>query len=620
MHAAPWLAIAVGVAACGPSATAPANPGTRAQATPAAGHGDGDGDGDGDGAGAGRVASNVLRGDYAGSRACSDCHGAIYASWERSAMRGMTRDAAGAVIRAPFDGATLRVGADTCTMAMRDGARIMHVDSPRLGPRGETFRITKVIGGRYREDFVGLDARGEEHVLPATYVFATRSWRYKGYSVMVKERPEMATRGRWSRECLPCHNTLPLATMLYDDLDPTVPAYQGKLSDRVLPRSRAWTARAVDEPGLARALDDEIAFLGNAPPPGDLHARLSAAAIASEQHLDGPHLIELGVGCEACHNGARVHAETPELRPAFDVRSPLIAVAPPRGQAGTRAQWINHTCAKCHTVLFTHYEWTWEGGVRNRNPGGSSISSGEGRDYQLGGCASQMACTTCHDPHATDPPARLAALATPAGNATCTTCHAAFGSAEAIARHTHHAAGSAGTSCVACHMAKKNMGLDYGLIRYHRIGSPTDPRRVEADRPVECALCHADKSVEGLVSTMERWWNKRYDRGALRALYGDDLSVNALRATLERGKPHEQAVAIAVLGDAGDRAAIPAITEQLAHAYPLVRYFAQRALQTLTGAPVAIDVGAPAAEVRRAAAAWLGALKLAPVTAAASRR
>jgi len=522
-------------------------------------------------------------------------------------MRNMTRDAQGAVIRAPFDGASLQIGGDTCTMELRGGQRVMRVVSPGNNSKNETFRVTKVIGGRTREDFVGLDEHGEEHVLPATYVFATRSWRYKGYSVMVKERPEMSAKGQWSRECLPCHNTLPLATMLYDDLDPKVPAYQGKLSDRMIPRAKAWTVRALDEPALGRVLADDIAFLGGEPASaaGSLHDRLSAAARANEQHLDGPHLVELGIGCEACHNGARAHAADPDVRPTFAVRSGVVGVTPPRGQDGSRAQWINHTCAKCHTVLFSRYAWTWEGGTRTHDPGGSSISSGEGRDYQLGGCATQMACTTCHDPHTTDPPARLAALATPAGNATCTTCHAAFAGAEAVARHTHHADGSAGTSCVACHMPKKNMGLDYGLTRYHRIGSPTERRRVEADRPVECALCHADQSVEGLVSTMERWWGKRYDRAALRALYGDDLSVNALRATLLRGKPHEQAVAIAVLGEARDRSAIPLLAAQLSHDYPLVRYFAQRALETVTGAPVPIDVGAPAAEVRRAAAAWL---------------
>jgi hypothetical protein len=156
-------------------------------------------------------------------------------------------------------------------------------------------------------------------------------------------------------------------------------------------------------------------------------------------------------------------------------------------------------------------------------------------------------------------------------------------------------------------MPRKNMGLDYALIRYHRIGSPTDPHRVERDRPVECALCHADRSVESLVTTMEAWWGKRYDRAALRALYGDDLSINALRATLARGKPHEQAVAIGVLGDARDRSAIPLLAAQLSHDYPLVRYYARRALEAVTGGPVAIDVGAPAAEVRRAAADWLTA-------------
>jgi predicted CXXCH cytochrome family protein len=579
-----WFAVAAGalVAAC---RGAPPEPPRAAPAPPSV------------------VVSNVLRGDYAGSRACADCHGAIYSAWERSAMRGMTRDARTAVIRAPFDGATLRVGNDVVAMAMQGGERTMRV----TGDHPEQFTVTKVIGGRYREDFVGLDEHGEEHVLPATYVFATRSWRYKGYSVMVKERPAMATKGRWSRECLPCHNTLPLATMLYDDLDPRVPAYQGKLSDRVLPRSRQWQARALDAPGLIQALADEITILGDRPPDptAPLHDSLVAAANANEEHLDGPHLIELGVGCEACHNGARVHAAEPSVRPSFAVHSGLLEVAPPAGQAGTRAQWINHTCAKCHTVLFSHYEWTWEGGRRARDPGGSSISSGEGRDYQLGGCATQMACTTCHDPHTTDPPAKLAQLGTPAGNPTCTACHAKYAGAAAEASHTHHAPGSAGTACIACHMPKKTMGLDYALIRYHRIGSPTERRRVERDRPVECALCHADKSVEGLVATMEAWWGKRYDRVALRALYGDDLSVNALRATLDRGKPHEQAVAIAVLGQAGDRSAVPALAAQLAHDYPLVRYFAQRALQTLTRRPVAIDVGGPAGDVRRAAEAWL---------------
>jgi hypothetical protein len=554
----------------------------------------------------GALTSNVLRADYAGSAACADCHADLYKQWAASPMRNMTRDAATAQIRAPFDGAILHVGADTCTMTMDGAARVMRVTSPK---GDHTFHITKVIGGRYREDFVGVeDGSLIERVLPATYVFSTKTWRYKGYSVMVKERPLMSWQGQWAQECIGCHNTLPAATMLYDELyGEGLPSYQGKLSDRVLPATKLWPTHTRNPTGLGKALDDEIAFLGAPPAAGDLRAKLPAAATAMEKHLDGSHLVELGVGCEACHNGARLHAQEPTVAPAFEQRTPLFAVDPPKGQSGTRSQWINHTCAKCHTVLFSRYPFTWEGGLRNQAAGGSSISSGEGRDYQLGGCASAMACTTCHDPHAEDPKAKLDALATPARNHLCTTCHPIYATDDAVEKHTHHKLGGAGTACIACHMAKKNMGLDYVLNRYHRIGSPTDPRRVEKDRPLECALCHADKSVDSLVTTMEQWYGKTYDRDALRALYGNDLAVNVMRATLSRGKPHEQAVAIATFGELGDKSAVAAMAPLLAHEYPLVRYFVQRALQRITGDPVAIDVGAPAADVRHATAVWLAA-------------
>lgn len=582
------LALAIVLAACGSSAPAPA------RVSPA---------------GEVLVASNVLRPDYAGSAACEDCHQEVYDAWAHSPMRNMTRDAATATIRAPFDGATLRIGDDACTMETEGGVRFMRITTPRGTTR---YRVTKVIGGRYREDFVGIEIGGPsvERVLPATYVFATRSWRYKGYSVMVKERPRMSTGAVWSTTCIPCHNTLPLATMLYDELyGDGLPSYQGKLSDRLLPQRLLWTTRSRADGELAGALRDEVDFLGGEPPAdASLRAALTAAAVATEAHLDGPKLVEIGVGCEACHNGARAHAAEPDVRPTFAAVSPLLEVHPPGGRPATRAQWINRTCAKCHTVLFSRYPYTWEGGVRGSKGstlGGSTTNSGEGRDFQLGGCASQMACTTCHDPHAPDPAAALAQLATPAGNKTCTACHSAYATEEAVARHSHHAAGSAGSACVACHMPKKNMGLDYGLVRYHRIGSPTDKVRVEHDRPLECALCHAEQSVEALASTMERWYGKRFDREALRGLYGDDLGVNTIRATLRRGKPHEQAVAIATLGDQGDRRLVRALAPYLAHPYPLVRYYAQRALQKLTGAPVAIDLGAPAAEITTATRAWL---------------
>ena len=99
-----------------------------------------------------------------------------------------------------------------------------------------------------------------------------------------------------------------------------------------------------------------------------------------------------------------------------------------------------------------------------------------------------------------------------------------------------------------------------------------------------------------------------YDnRPRIAKLYGGSLDDNAIRATLTYGKPHEQAVAIAVLGEARDASALAILAPQLAHAYPLVRYYAAHALQLITGDRIDLDLGRPYAELTQAAAAWLDA-------------
>jgi hypothetical protein len=156
-------------------------------------------------------------------------------------------------------------------------------------------------------------------------------------------------------------------------------------------------------------------------------------------------------------------------------------------------------------------------------------------------------------------------------------------------------------------MPKKNMGLAYEFTRYHRIGSPTDSERVLGDRPLECSLCHADRSVDQIVSTMEKWWGKRYDRTRLRRLYGADLRQNSIRLTLVGGKPHEQALAAdtAVRHDLPDTT--DAIVALLNDPYPLVRYFARHSLERRFGTPIPLDMNQPGGELVQAARAWVAA-------------
>jgi predicted CXXCH cytochrome family protein len=566
-----------------------------------------------------RVRSNVLRGDYAGSAACAGCHQQIHDDFMRSPMHRMTRAAVGDAISAPFDGTTFSFKGESVTVEEHGGHKYMRLSTAKLGTR--VYRITKVIGGRTREDYAGVEVSDgpirhdlprhakSERIMPLSYLLFSSTWRYKGYSVMVPERPYLTLGVAWRQTCIFCHNTAPHLSTLYDDLLPDgAGKYQGSISDRVLPPSRTWSYQVRDAGALSRALATEVRHLGGeADDDLPVEEALSTALRTTRDRFDAPHLVELGIGCESCHNGSKEHVADPRLLPTFEIASSAIGVRTATGTA-SRAEWINRTCARCHTVLFNQYPHTWEGGQRSSpSAGGSHINSGEARDFLLGGCAGAMACTSCHDPHRGSDPKRLEELGTTAGNAVCTGCHGHLATPESLARHSHHRPDGAGSACLSCHMPRKNMGLGYGLTRYHRIGSPTDRARVEHDRPLECALCHADMPAAALVDHMERWWNKRYDRARLRDLYGD-LGSHPLLATLAAGKPHEVAVAVAVLGERGARSAAPQIAEQLTHPYPLVRLYARSALERLGGRPMTIDLDAEPAVIRTAAGRWLAEL------------
>lgn len=552
------------------------------------------------------TSSNAFRADYAGSSACASCHADIHAAWLESPMHRMTRDAATASIRAAFDGSAFELGEDRIVPEMRDGHRFMRL---LTADQGESlYRVTKVIGGRYREDFVGVEVsnphgQGAEQIMPISFVFSTSSWRYKGYSVLVKERPGLRAGPKWASQCITCHNTLPYLSSVLDDLiGPGAESYQGSVTDDILPSSRRWQFEITDTDELAQALRDELTFLGDRPKP-DASAKdlLVQALRATRDSFDERHLIETGVGCESCHGGAREHTRNPKVLPTFEVKSNAFEVVPASETHASNAAAINRACARCHTVLFSRYPYTWEGGKRRGpDPGGSSINSGEARDFLLGGCSGQMSCTSCHDPHAKDDPEKLRALGGLSGNSICLQCHDSLRSDAALRQHTHHRPDGDGSACIGCHMPRKNMGLAYELTRYHRIGSPTDPTRVLGDRPLECALCHPNVGVEPMVRTMERWWGRRYDRAALRRLYGSDLSVNVLESTLAHGKPHEQGVAIGVLGERKIASALPKLLPHLSHEYPLVRFFAKHAIEEITGKPLDVDPNRSASEIARA--------------------
>lgn len=570
------------------------------------------------------VASNVLRADYIGSAACEPCHHDVYAAWSESPMHRMTRAAATADVRAPFDGRSFHFKSDSVSLSGAGGERFLSIASPQFG--NHVYRVTRVIGGRHREDFAGIEVAAarpgapplgdgrDELVLPVSYVYEPPSLRLKGYSVMASERPGLRAGGVWNRTCIFCHNTVPYLSTVFGALrGPSAGSYQGEVVDRALPEERRARLEVTAPAELAQAASQEVRFLQRRDKASDgqgaasVDESLDQAIATTRNDFGADDLVELGIGCESCHGGSRAHAQNPKVRPTFALRSTFVRAAPSPWEASHRASADavarNRTCARCHQVLFSRYPFTWEGGRRNGDAGGSHISSGEARDFLLGGCTTALTCVTCHDPHAADPADKMAALERPAGNGVCTRCHVDKRDDAGLAAHTHHRPDGAGAACINCHMPQKNMGLAYALTRYHRIGSPTERARVEGDRPLECALCHADKSVGELVSLMERWWNKHFDRGRLLALYGD-LKALPLPVTVQHGKAHEQATALAVLGKARAPAA-GVVADQLLNPYPLVRYFARQALGDIAGRPCDVNLDQDDGQIRADVARWV---------------
>ena len=569
--------------------------------------------------------SNVLRADYAGSAVCARCHEDEAASWRGSPMHNMTRTFEAGVSQAPWSGVALRFKDDVVELSEKDGARFVHVHSARFGDAD--YRVTRVIGGHHREDYAGVPVDGsaasrtsrkpdasmttDEVIMPISYLLWSKKFRYKGYSVMSRERPGVAAGPVWNRTCIFCHNTEPyFADMLGGLLGEESPrerrheAYQGELVDPLLPRALRWRVVVDDEGALERELGDTIFRATGERPSGDVPELAREAIRATRDHFSAKDLVEVGIGCEACHGGSAEHARDPKVHTSLAPHAEGFHFIHASDGGDVEAERINRTCARCHQVLFSRYPWTWEGGVRSADPpGGSHINSGEARDFMMGACSKRASCILCHDPHAPDNSARARRLETREGDAVCTACHASLATEAAARAHTHHDPNGAGGRCVACHMPKKNMTLDLGLGRYHRIASPNDSAKM-LDRPLECALCHGDWSVRKIADEMQTLWGKRIDRAVLDGVYGD-LDQNALDATLARGKPHEQAVAMSLLGQRRDRRAAPAIAAQLTNEYPLVRYYAERALEDLSGEKSPLDLNATDAEIRTQATAWL---------------
>jgi predicted CXXCH cytochrome family protein len=232
-------------------------------------------------------------------------------------------------------------------------------------------------------------------------------------------------------------------------------------------------------------------------------------------------VTEWNVGCERCHGPGGDHVGQPAaaniVNPAkldYVAASDTCIQCHSQGQplknpfAGQYYDWPvgfhqggrlsdfwrleEHTLG---TTSFTHFA---DGTAhKNRMQGNDYVQS---QMYKRG-----VACFSCHDVHGTP---HNADLIKPARDL-CLTCHSPMSPngprAATIEQHTHHARGSAGSDCVACHMPAIEQTIADVNVRSHtfRFVSPSESEHSKI--PNACVVCHKDRNNAWAGDELRKW-------------------------------------------------------------------------------------------------------------------
>ena len=241
-------------------------------------------------------------------------------------------------------------------------------------------------------------------------------------------------------------------------------------------------------------------------------------------------VTEWNAGCERCHGAGSAHVAHP-------VRE---TIGNPARSGYARA---SDTCIQCHSqgqplhnpIEGKYYDWPvgYEAGTalgdywkleehrlgdttfthfadgtahKNRMQGNDFVTS---LMYARG-----VTCFSCHDPHGSENEAMLRAP----GDGVCLACHGSNSQngphAPSLEQHTHHAATSAGSSCVACHMPKIAQTIADVNVSSHTFHFVYPARTDSLKIPNACNVCHTDKSTAWATEALTHWSDRSVWRTA----------------------------------------------------------------------------------------------------------
>ena len=303
--------------------------------------------------------------------------------------------------------------------------------------------------------------------------------------------------------------------------------------------------------------------------------------------------IEQGIGCIQCHG------------------------EPPAGhgpQGGTKMDPFNgdrtrmmHTCVPCHARnealtdnfkpgdnYHDHYRVVLPVTPGTYHPDGQQLDEDFNWTSVL---LSRMGhagvtCLDCHDPHTSK------TILPVANNALCMQCHSAPGRVMAGGMrasiidpltHSHHAEGSAGNSCVSCHMPTTPY-MQRAPRHDHAWLKPDPLLTKELGIPNACSKCHEKEGIDWVIAKADAWYGDKLEshqrqrtRAVAAAQAGQPQASAALLELLTKEDiPAWRATYLDLLAPFAEQAAVRTVaTQSLSATDPLERAAAVRLLRLI---------------------------------------
>jgi predicted CXXCH cytochrome family protein len=240
-----------------------------------------------------------------------------------------------------------------------------------------------------------------------------------------------------------------------------------------------------------------------------------------DYNIQTKQVAEWNVGCEKCHGPGSEHVEHP-------TRGDIVNPARMDYVAATDA------CIQCHSqgrpptnpIEGKYYDWPvgYHAGSNLRDywnleehtlgettfthfsDGTAHKNRMQGNDFvQSVMYRRGVTCFSCHDVHGTE---KYAQLRKPADQL-CMDCHGPLSlngpRTGTVEEHTHHKAGSAGNSCIACHMPKLETEIADVKVRAHTFEFITPAMTDKYKIPNPCTSCHTDKTTAWAADALRQW-------------------------------------------------------------------------------------------------------------------